>query len=209
LPALAYAKQRLEQDDDWVVLIDDDSIVRIHKLIAALAMLPNPRKVAYYAGDFVTRTGVHAAPAKDGWGAFACGGSGSVFSRAAMERMDFGACARRWQTRCFQSDWMIGRCAAEAGVSRVDGMMGRVSNVTLNVSLSCGACSLKCKDATATKAVLQRLRAGCAFAQVVFSGGCSKKPKGETRTLLRAVCHEASLAAVSHLNGCAELEQQS
>lgn len=207
LPVLAYARQQLEHDDDWVVLLDDDSVVRVHKLIDALATLPSPRQVPYYAGDFLLATGVNFAQSRDGWEPFACGGSASVLSRAAMERTDFGACARRWKSQCYQSDWMIGRCAAEAGVLRVD-HHGNQRLGQANASLSCGACGLKCGDAAGAKAVLQRLHAGCAFAQVVFPGGCPSdghRERPKRRALLRAVCREASRTAVSHLNGCANL----
>ena len=47
---------------------------------------------------------------------YACGGSGTVFSRAAVRQTNFFRCAVRYHVGCFQSDWMIGRCAAEARV---------------------------------------------------------------------------------------------
>ena len=58
---------------------------------------------------------------------FACGGGGSVLSLAALLRMDLAQCMRRYQTRCMQSDWMVGGCA-------------RAYNVSELRELGCGTC---------------------------------------------------------------------
>ena len=41
---------------------------------------------------------------------FACGGAGTVLSRAAVVQTDFASCARRFDRSCLQSDWMISYC---------------------------------------------------------------------------------------------------
>ena len=60
---------------------------------------------------------------------FVNGGGGSVFSRAAVERMNTAACVNRsfpgqdwWR---WQSDWMIGACAFDVGITPLQQPHGR------------------------------------------------------------------------------------
>ena len=65
-------------------------------------------------------------------GTFACGGAGTLLSRAAMLDTDFKSCGQRFAQGCFQSDWMIGKCVEQAGVAP-------------SMKLSCGLCANACK----------------------------------------------------------------
>jgi len=60
---------------------------------------------------------------------FVNGGGGSVFSRAALQKMDTERCVNNtmpgqpwWR---WQSDWMIGACAADAGITPLRQPQGR------------------------------------------------------------------------------------
>ena len=163
----------------WLVLVDDDSVVNIQQLTTVLARCPSAKSL--YLGDFgmftylspripdtsrgdlyASRRGAVSAT-HSGWDRsppFACGGSGTIFSRAALLSMDVAACVRRYHSRCLQSDWMLGRCAYDHGVSAEQ-------------SMSCGVCGVmtQClpqmqRKITDRAAQLERQSAHlCAFAQ--------------------------------------------
>ncbi|KAG8466607.1 hypothetical protein KFE25_007986 [Diacronema lutheri] len=103
LPALLEYRKRPEfAEAKWVVLVDDDAFVFVENLRRLLEHYPP--HVPFYMGEFLEGRGPQS------W-AFACGGGGSVFSRAAMERMDLRACIKRIHSKCMQSDWMLAECA--------------------------------------------------------------------------------------------------
>lgn len=105
LPALIHAKslpQVRSGDTRWVIVVDDDSFVFMGNLLQLLRTL-DPREPVYF-GD------VH--PTKR----LVCGGGGSVFSVAALHRMDVNECIASMHGHCMQSDWMIGECAKRARV---------------------------------------------------------------------------------------------
>ena len=88
LPALAHAAKTYAASAHWLILVDDDSHVRPEPLLTALH-LKDPDE-AMYLGDIVPRPHIQRLRS---WPAFACGGSGSIFSRAAVQRIDLGRCA--------------------------------------------------------------------------------------------------------------------
>ena len=122
-------------------------------------------------------------------GSFACGGAGTVLSRAAVRDTDFASCSSRFAEGCFQSDWMIGRCVEQAGV------------VALK-DLSCGLCANACKKSmhNLLHAVRSRITRGeCAFAQfeVGLLRSCTNASVRE-RSLGKQVCEGAGRLAISH-----------
>ena len=149
LPALAHARaSRLGIFQSgalqWAVLVDDNSIVDAPRLLGRLDSVDSAEPL--YLGDFgaythfsqdqmptdVARGDLWNGSAWDRQPPFACGGSGSVFSRAALLQMDLDGCARRYSPLCMQSDWMLGRCARDYGVVAVRdrhscGMCGAMS----------------------------------------------------------------------------------
>ena len=161
LPALAHAR-KLYQDQNawaeqklaWLIQVDDDAIVNPMALRRVLENLKPSSPM--YLGDFGEWTySMEAGKSRINllneslrqdelaWSPpYACGGSGTIFSFAAVLKMDFFRCAARYQVGCYQADWMIGRCAAEARVLPMTGME------------SCGLC-LSCN----TFAHMQRRRA--------------------------------------------------
>ncbi|KAL1503915.1 hypothetical protein AB1Y20_012376 [Prymnesium parvum] len=116
LPALSHAsathsKAFARGHLDWLVLVDDDSIWRPARLIEALSRL-DPSE-ASYLGDFVDRPHTHNTLT---WPPFACGGSGTILSRMAVQRTNFTSCAQQLEGQCWQSDWAIGKCVSDVGV---------------------------------------------------------------------------------------------
>lgn len=163
----------------WLVMVDDDSVVNVQQLTSVLARCPSgkslylgdfglftylsPRIPDSFRGDLYASKRSGAPAAQLGWDRsppFACGGSGTVFSRAALLRMDVAACVRRYHSRCLQSDWMLGRCAYDHGVAAEQ-------------SMSCGVCGAmsQCQPQMQRKIIdragqLERQSAHqCAFAQ--------------------------------------------
>ena len=142
LPALGHARREHASswalgDLSWLVMVDDDAIVNPIALRQVLEGLDPD--VPAYLGDFGEWTyALAASPVYRNSSSqtsdltweppYACGGAGTLFSRAAVRKLDFFRCAARYHIGCFQSDWMIGRCAAE---SRVLPMVS---------TLSCGLC---------------------------------------------------------------------
>jgi hypothetical protein len=138
------------------VLVDDDSLVRTARLLAVLGAIRRPRARRLYIGDVSSGLAM-AHAAKFTQVPFACGGAGSVLSRAAVLAIDFAACARQWVNGCYQSDWMIARCAYDAGVQRIgdtprageasvvlsDGSSSSSSNsIDGSGPIACGTCQL-------------------------------------------------------------------
>ena len=132
LPALHYVRGLLRaratpryREVKWLILVDDDTFVFRRNLRDALAPL-NP-STPVYTGDVVpddwlpiTRDGAGHELGVSSSTPFVNGGGGSVFSTAALLRMDTEGCVnaslpdRPWWR--WQSDWMIGACAAAAGI---------------------------------------------------------------------------------------------
>ena len=180
LAALAHASSHVRNTPTrWLLLIDDDSNVRHARLAEALASLDHTRPL--YGGDMVVTARSDRVPrpflesakafgvgAYDG--SFACGGAGSLFSRGALDRIDFGDCAVRMRraSRCMQSDWAIGRCATAARLTTLD-------------NLSCGTCALgeRC-SADDVRVSLGRIERGCVFSQFV-GGKCSRPAQSLAR----------------------------
>ena len=113
----------------WILcaeLVDDDTFVFHHNLASYLRTLDDTTPI--YTGDVVPDEWLPVS--RDGMGnelgvssptVFVNGGGGSVFSRAALQKMDTERCVNNtmpgqpwWR---WQSDWMIGACAADAGIT--------------------------------------------------------------------------------------------
>jgi len=123
---------------DWLVLIDDDSIVNPPRLLETLLSVNTSQ--SWYLGDFgrwsISYERLRRIT-KDHdqlfWSPpYACGGAGTIFTRVALLQMDLDRCIKRMASVCFQSDWAIGMCAAESGVPPL-------------LSLSCGTCGISCE----------------------------------------------------------------
>jgi len=143
LPALNYMRDLLLSRGDghspfgrakWLVVVDDDTFVFYNNLHHHLATLDASRPI--YTGDVFPREWLPVKMNGNGGevGAgvssdfpFVNGGGGSIFSRGALEQMDTMRClnhsmpGQKWWR--WQSDWMIGACAAEAGISPYSGLL--------------------------------------------------------------------------------------
>lgn len=99
----------------WVMLVDDDTYVFSRNLMLTLEQFGtgSPRYIGNVCPETVVQK-LNGGPSDD----FVMGGGGSLLSREALERMDLQACINRQNStwKLWQSDWMIGACAAEAGV---------------------------------------------------------------------------------------------
>lgn len=114
---------------------------------------------------------------------YACGGGGSVFSRAALESMDVTDCITRLHTRCSQSDWMVGECARRAGVRFI---------------ADHGCTCVEWRDDTEGR-VREGLRRGsCAFLQFPNSPGARGGPFKDLVSLLRNVSRAGLEPAIVH-----------
>ena len=141
LPALRVARRSelvASGRVQWVVLLDDDSVVFVPRLRALLSQYD--AREPWMLGEF-----------KHG-NAYACGGAGAVFSRAALARLDLDACIARTSSRCMQSDWQLADCVAHARTVRREPRHG------------CGTCAVR-PNCTVSGACLQRVRDGCHFMQ--------------------------------------------
>jgi hypothetical protein len=153
LPALRHAYETLVQKGTrWVVMVDDDSWVSVPRLLEVLKLFRYDRPIQL--GDFMLDNVPNKANHTHWRRPFACGGAGTVLSRAALNRMDWDSCLRSFHGSCQQSDWMIGHCLERAGVMAV-------------TEPGCGTCS--CVDlplGSSKNALFTRVMRGCAFAQV-------------------------------------------
>ena len=140
LPALlASRRYALEVNAGWVVMVDDDSYVFTRRLQALLSH-HNPC-IPQLLGEFKPR-GLQ----------YACGGAGTVLSRAALLALDLEGCIARSRTRCAQSDWMLAECARRARVTSVP-------------RYGCGSCA-QAPSARQAAVVTRALReGGCQFMQ--------------------------------------------
>ena len=141
VPVLNYMRELLVGGHDdtfrnckWMVIVDDDTFVLYHNLKQFLSTLNHDNPI--YTGDVVPDNWMPVS--KDGMGndlgvssntLFINGGGGSVFSRAALQRMNTEHCVNNsmpgqawWR---WQSDWMIGACAADAGIPPLRQNQGR------------------------------------------------------------------------------------
>ena len=202
LPALAHARALPGWRAgalSWLVFIDDDAWVHAERLLRLLGRYDPSRPL--YLGDFghwtTTLGRIPDARRKLlSWEPpYACGGSGSVFSRAAVLQIDFAGCAARYHRGCFQSDWMIGRCAAEAQV------MPAVLGASCGTCLSCGA-----KQQTARQwlvSAMERHQQACAFATLT----CEDHIPYEVRQALCRVVR-ARAAIVHGWNASCEIKDE-
>ena len=118
LPALQYLATHPDYQSgevQWVMLVDDDSYVFTRNLVLTLEQFGTG--VARYIGHACPEAAVgklNGGPSHD----FIMGGGGSLLSREALEKMDLHACMMRQNStwKLWQSDWMIGACAAEVGI---------------------------------------------------------------------------------------------
>jgi hypothetical protein len=133
VPVLNYMRELIMSGQDemfakakWLVIVDDDTFVFHHNLASYLRTLDDTTPI--YTGDVVPDEWLPVS--RDGMGnelgvssptVFVNGGGGSVFSRAALQKMDTERCVNNtmpgqpwWR---WQSDWMIGACAADAGIT--------------------------------------------------------------------------------------------
>jgi hypothetical protein len=141
VPVLNYMRELITSGQDemlskakWLVIVDDDTFVFHHNLASYLATLDDTTPI--YTGDVVPDEWLPVS--RDGMGnelgvssptTFVNGGGGSVFSRKALEMMDTERCVNNsmpgqpwWR---WQSDWMIGACAADAGITPLRQPQGR------------------------------------------------------------------------------------
>ena len=134
-----------------MTVVDDDSRDALPTLLRVLGEYDH--ELPLQLGDFVPSVAVNATHWKR---PFACGGAGTVLSRTAVGRIEWGRCMRDFGGSCMQSDWMIGRCLEAA-------------NVTAVVGRGCGTCVARAGFAATahSTSLLRRLRGGsCAFAQL-------------------------------------------
>lgn len=133
LPMLNYMKNIINQNPkgvfssvNWIVMCDDDTYVFYHNLYWYLQELDPKQPI--YTGDVIPDSWIPVN--RDGSGQllnvstttlFVNGGGGSIFSRAALMQMDTAQCVAnslpsgKWWH--WQSDWMVGECAKEYGIS--------------------------------------------------------------------------------------------
>ena len=88
------------------MLLDDDSWVGVPRLLTVLQQHDHTQRLQL--GDFVPSPHLNATHWKR---PFACGGAGTVLSRAAVTATDVGGCMRDMHNSCMQSDWMLVRAA--------------------------------------------------------------------------------------------------
>jgi len=141
VPVLNYMRELMTSGQDdlfehakWLVMVDDDTFVFHHNLAAYLKTLDHTQPI--YTGDVVPDEWLPVS--RDGMGnelgvssptLFVNGGGGSIFSRSALQRMNTERCVNNsmpgqlwWR---WQSDWMIGACAADSGISPMRQPQGR------------------------------------------------------------------------------------
>ena len=118
LPALQFLKTHPDFRSgkvQWVMLVDDDTFVLSRNLMLTLDQFGagTTRYIGHTCPEAVVKKR-NGGPSHD----FVMGGGGSLLSRLALEKMDIQACITRQNStwRHWQSDWMIGACAAEAGI---------------------------------------------------------------------------------------------
>lgn len=169
LPALAHAKALEGWRSgafQWLVLVDDDAIVYPERLTRVLGRYDPTHPL--YLGDFghwtatLTRVPENRRNLLSWEPPYSCGGSGTIFSHAAVAQIDFARCAHHYHQSCYQSDWMIGRCSSEAKVTPV------VLGPSCGTCLSCGS-----KQQLARQLLLSQMEAtvdGCAFATLTCEG---------------------------------------
>lgn len=203
LPALAHVRSaHLDEWSSgklsWLVLIDDDSLINIGRLLTTLSQHAEHRPL--YMGDFGPWTStINRVPDERrhlySWKPpYACGGSGSIFSRTAVIQTDFGVCARRLHQGCYQSDWMIGQCAAEYKVMPV------VEEPSCGTCLPCTLKPFKLRATLDTLTnQLHSKGKSCAFA--LFSP-CSQQIAEKVSEVRRGIC-EAVLPQAAILHGTA------
>jgi len=132
VPILDYMRELILTNQDgffsnvkWVMLCDDDTYVFYHNLWYALAGLDHTSNI--YTGDVIPDEWLPVS--QDGSGKylgvssntiFINGGAGSIFSKAGLIAMNTEQCVNNsmpgnswWK---WQSDWMIGACASNAGM---------------------------------------------------------------------------------------------
>lgn len=168
------------------MLVEDDSFVSPPRLAKELGRFDErmPLQLGEFYGseafDFpkASARGIFVSNESHWRRPFACGGAGTVFSRAAVLATDFGSCAEQFNWTCLQSDWMIGRCAARASTRTIETIASRVGAcacwrrcaeryaVTAIVELGCGACGSG--SSPSRSALLERalISGNCAFIQV-------------------------------------------
>ena len=201
LPALGHARRAHASawalgSLSWLAMVDDDAIINPTALRQVLGRVDPD--VPSYLGDFgewtytiaTSKVYRNASPGEEMvWEPpYACGGAGTVFSRAAVRKMDFLDCAARYHVGCFQSDWMIGECAKLGGVTPM--AEGNLSWT------SCGFCSAPCSKRYQAR-MLATFSDGptgsgiCAFAQQTPATLCSQKDSPE---FVAAACRWSSHA---------------
>jgi len=118
LPALQFLKTHPDFRSgkvQWVMLVDDDTFVLSRNLMLTLDQFGagTTRYIGHTCPEAVVKKR-NGGPSHD----FVMGGGGSLLSRLALEKMDIQACISRQNStwKHWQSDWMIGACAAEVGI---------------------------------------------------------------------------------------------
>ena len=108
LPALAHAKALEGWRSgafQWLVLVDDDAIVYPERLTRVLGRYDPTHPL--YLGDFghwtatLTRVPENRRNLLSWEPPYSCGGSGTIFSHAAVAQIDFARCAHHYHQSCY------------------------------------------------------------------------------------------------------------
>ena len=124
--------QRYFGQAQWVVLVDDDTLVLPHHLASHLSTLDFHERI--YTGLVFSPkrwVGLQFYEGVSPHQPFVAGGGSTVLSRAALNALDTAACIAEmrpdgawWQ---WQSDWAIGACALREGITPREAPKGKFS----------------------------------------------------------------------------------
>ena len=151
----------------WLLLVDDDTVVHPEPLDNMLDSLNT--RAPQFLGDV------------DAQHEYICGGSGSLFSKAAVSQIGFADCALAFRNKCMQSDWMLAACA-------------RLAQVPLRSYKSCSICRAVKPSSHVNVSLAYHealIKKGCGFAQVTMK---YIRPKG----WLRGICRQQHRVALVH-----------
>ena len=187
LPALRLARRSeafTSGRAQWVVLLDDDSFVFVHRLRGLLSRY-DPR-TALMLGEF--------KPDRS----YACGGAGAVLSRASLVKLDLDLCIARMSQRCSQSDWQLGDCVRKTGRIRMEAKHGCGSCAVRNCT-SCdarmrGGCQFMQEASAYTRWLVQTANCSSLASPSIVHGG------GEHRSVAAALARRTSLVHRSPLH---------
>ena len=187
LPAGAARRRRAARRVAWARCAGSWPTTTARRGGSAAAAARRAAAWRLYVGDFSPRPPSSATDFD-----FACGGAGTVLSRAAVDAADFGGCASRFARQCYQSDWMVGRCLRDAGVAPYR-------------NHSCGTCTTPFYEEVWLREALADIRSGsrtCAFSQIPYNFRFWQRPLMDdhpgARMRQELCAHIDAHAAVSH-----------